>query len=234
MNRIQNIAFIPARANSKRLKNKNILDFCGKPLISWTIDAALKSKCFKHVFVSTDCPIIAKIAVEYGAQVPFLRKPELATDYATTAAVLRDFVSESEKIGLLEGIETAALLQPTSPLRTEKDIKAAYQVMHSKNAKAVISVSDVGFPGEIMNNLPLDLSMENFIDKNKLEKEKKIRSIFRVNGAIYLLSREHFKSLESIYSKYSYAYIMERENSVDIDTIHDFRYASFLANERQK
>lgn len=227
----QNIAFIPARANSKRLKNKNLLEFCGSPLISWTIRAALKSDCFKHVIVNTDCPRIAKVAVDYGAKVPFLRKPELAQDDSSTADVLRDFITEGRKLGFLDNLKTIALLQPTSPLRTAQDIKNAYQLMFRSDAKAVISVSEIGFPKGIINTLPDDLSMENFIDKKEILDHRILKKSYRVNGAIYLLSRDYFQSLEAIYSPESYAYIMCRENSVDIDTIEDFRYASFLASD---
>lgn len=115
------IAIIPARGGSKRLPGKNIKDLAGKPMIAWTIEAAIQSDIFDHILVSTDDEEIAKISKAFGANVPFLRPAEISTDHATTNDVVTHMVDWIEnKYGQTVSIVT--ILQPTSPLRTAADI----------------------------------------------------------------------------------------------------------------
>ena len=125
------IAIIPARAGSKRLPGKNLLDIAGKPLIAWTIEAAVNAGLFERIIVSTDSREIADIAVEYGAEVPFLRPEELSGDNSTTADVLKHLLIAS---GLDEDklCTHFALLQPTSPLRNAENIKEAVDLRKRK------------------------------------------------------------------------------------------------------
>ena len=114
------IAIIPARSGSKGLPDKNILQLDGKPVIAYTIEACLESGCFDRVHVSTDSEIYAKVAREYGADVPFLRCEELATDDASTEDVVRYVLDQYEK--RKESFEVFGIMQPTSPLRNKQDI----------------------------------------------------------------------------------------------------------------
>src|SRR5690606_38610780 len=120
------IAIIPARGGSKRLPGKNIKNLCGRPLIEWTIDAALKSELFDRIIVSTDSEQIRDISIRAGAEVPYLRSPELSSDTATTNDVVTDIIRWLEETGV--EVSTVMILQPTSPLRTETDIAKAFDL----------------------------------------------------------------------------------------------------------
>jgi len=139
------IAIIPARGGSKRLPGKNIKLLADKPLIAWTIEAALESKVFDHVFVSTDCDEIAQVAKTFGAEVPFLRPAEIATDTATTNDVVTHLVEWFEK-EYNRAVTTVAILQPTSPLRNAKNVQEAFALMGNEDTKAVVSVCELEYP----------------------------------------------------------------------------------------
>ena len=121
------LAIIPARGGSKRLPRKNILDLSGKPLIAWTIEAALNSKYIDRIVVSTDDQEIANISIKHGAEVPFLRPKSLATDDASSIDTVINVLGEIEIID--QHYEYIVLLQPTSPLRTEIDIDKAIELL---------------------------------------------------------------------------------------------------------
>ena len=138
---MKNIAIIPARSGSKGLKDKNIRLLNGKPLLAYTIEAALKSKCYDTVMVSTDSKKYAKIAMEYGAEVPFLRGDENSKDNASPWEVVKEVLLKYKELG--KEFDTFTLLQPTSPLRNAKDIKNAYAELKEKNANAVVSMCEL-------------------------------------------------------------------------------------------
>ncbi|WP_455815880.1 acylneuraminate cytidylyltransferase family protein [Clostridium butyricum] len=124
------IAIIPARSGSKGLKDKNIKEINGKPLIAYTIESAIKSNVFKDVLVSTDSKKYLEIAVKYGAYVPFLRNEKLAKDTSSTNDVIEDVLTQLKKIG--KEYDAFMLLQPTSPLRSIEDIKNALKLFEEK------------------------------------------------------------------------------------------------------
>ena len=137
---MKNIAIIPARSGSKGLPDKNIRMINGKPLMAYSIEAALNSGCFDTVFVSTDSEKYAAIAREYGASVPFLRDETLASDTASTWAVVRQVLQEFAERGEL--FDSFAILQPTSPLRTKENIQEAYRLLEEKQATSVVAVCE--------------------------------------------------------------------------------------------
>ncbi|MTC22284.1 MULTISPECIES: acylneuraminate cytidylyltransferase family protein [unclassified Providencia] len=224
-----NIAIIPARAGSKRLPKKNIKLLNGKPLITWTIEAAIKSNIFDRIIVSTDSIEIKEISEASGAEVPFIRSPELSTDIATTNDVITNVIEHLESIG--HSIKTITLLQPTSPLRTAKNIQDAFLLKNKKEAKAIVSVCEIEFPYNLCNKLPADHSLNNFIlqENNKRTQDQEI--YYRLNGAIYIFDRTFVSKLAELYTKGTYAYIMPREESIDIDNMLDFKLAEILATE---
>ena len=220
------IAIIPARGGSKRLPNKNILPLDGKPLIVWTIEAALDSQLFDMVLVSTDSQDIADISISAGAMVPFLRPVELASDTATTNDVVSHMVKwvEAEH----DVVELVALLQPTSPLRDANNIKDAMKLYEEKNASSVISVCELDHPIQYCNRLPNDFSMKDFVTVSANKRTQDLEPYYRLNGAIYIFERKFVGFLSEIYSDNSFSYIMNKESSVDIDDEYDFLFASFL------
>ncbi len=221
-----NIAIIPARGGSKRLPNKNILPFSGKPLITWTIEAALESKLFDMVLVSTDSQEIADIATHAGATVPFLRPAKLASDTATTNDVISHMVKWIEVH--YRAVSRITLLQPTSPLRDANNIKEAMALYDMKNALAVISVCELEHPIQYCNRLPADLSMEGFLPTAANRRSQELETYYRLNGAIYIFGREFVGNMLDIYSKGSLAYIMNKYKSIDIDDEFDFNMAEFI------
>ncbi|MGX5913510.1 cytidylyltransferase domain-containing protein [Aliidiomarina sp. Khilg15.8] len=226
-----NVAIIPARGGSKRLPGKNIRDLAGKPLIAWTIEAAIQSGCFDRVIVSTDDEKIAEISRQYGAEVPFMRPPELANDTATSDSVIKHVVEWLEENSNTE-VKTVALLQPTSPLRTAQHIQESYALLNEKNANAVISVGEVSTRLELCNYLPEDNSLSEFI--SDVRRTQEMKHLYELNGAIYILTGNMIGDIKRAYEKgaHSYGYVMSEENSTDIDTEIDFKWAEFLKENR--
>lgn len=224
---MKNIAIIPARSGSKGLKDKNIRLVNGKPLMAHTIEAAIKSKCFDVVMVSTDSKKYAKIAKEYGAEVPFLRSDDNSQDTASPWEVVKEVLLQYQKLG--KEFDTFALLQPTSPLRTEKDIKNAYKELKEKKANAVVSMCELECSMHLVNTLPKSLSMKGFIsDKQYNKRRQDIKTYYHFNGAIYISKVKSFMKHMNIYNDKCYAYIMDRKDSFDIDEELDIKIVEAL------
>ncbi|MDA8481157.1 acylneuraminate cytidylyltransferase family protein [Citrobacter sp. Awk 4] len=224
------IAIIPARGGSKRLPGKNIKILSGKPMIAWSIEAALNSTLFDLVLVSTDCREISDIAEHYGAVVPCLRPATLASDAATTNDVISHMVEVVE--ARWGGVDTITLLQPTSPLRTTSNIVEAHQLYEEMDALSVISVCEMEHPVQLCNKLPADHSMSGFIQEKYNVRSQELESYYRINGAIYIFDRVFVGSLTAIYGDKSYAYIMRQDESIDIDSLLDFDIAEIIMTRR--
>ena len=222
-----NIAIITARSGSKGLKDKNIRVLLGKPLLAYSITAAIESDCFDTVMVSTDSEEYAGIAKKYGAEVPFLRSEETSSDYASSWDVVEEVLVGYHKLG--KDYETFMLLQPTSPLRSSDDIINAYKLFSEKEANSIVSVCKADHSPLQYGVLPDDFSMVDFINSQvKGKRRQDIRDYYRINGAIYLSKVKFFKETRDIYRKKCYAYIMDRKHSIDIDDEFDFELAEAL------
>lgn len=220
------IAIIPIRSGSKGLKDKNILPLNGKPLVAYTIEAALRSKMFDEVFVSTDSEEYAKIAEEYGANASFLRSQKLSGDAADSWDVVREVIDEFEKKG--QEFEEIMLLQATSPLRDEIDICKCVELMEINNANSIQSVCEMNHSPLWSNQLPADGRMDDFaIEPYDRMPRQSLPKYYRLNGAIYLLKRSELYQ-DKMFRKNSFAYIMPTEKSVDIDNKFDFQIAELL------
>lgn len=223
------IAIIPARGGSKGLPGKNIKLLNGIPLIAYTIKAALKAALISRVIVSTDDEEIANISKKYGAEVPFMRPKELSTDMATSIDVYKYTINKLEQE---EGItiNTFTILQPTSPLRECKQIDAAITLFNEKNGDSVISYCEEHHPIFWHKKIKDDATFENIFDDDYILNRQQIEKTFYPNGAIYVLKKKLLR-METYYTANSYGYIMNRNQSVDIDTLDDFEYAQFLINK---
>lgn len=226
MEKIRNLAVIPARSGSKGLKNKNIMKLNGKHLMGYSIEAALGADIFDCVHVSTDSGEYREIARLYGADVSFLRPDELSADTADTWDAVRYIVKTFENFG--QFFDRITLLQPTSPFRTSEDIRNAYMLFEEKNARSVISVCETAHSPLFAKPLDGNLSMEGFVDLNKSVRRQEQDIYYRLNGAVYMFDRGVLGDIGELYGKRSYAYVMPRERSIDIDTADDFLYAEFL------
>jgi CMP-N,N'-diacetyllegionaminic acid synthase len=220
------LAVIPARGGSKRLPGKNVKPLGGKPLIQWTIDAAIESRVFDRVCVSTDSDAIASVARACGADVPFLRPAELASDTSTTASALAHFIERFEQ---MEGcsVSYVCVLQPTSPLRTADDIKNADRLLMAENLDAVVSVCKMEHPFQLCNRLGPGGSLKGFISPADNCRSQDQKVYYRLNGAIYFCRKLVAMKLDTLYSDSveSCAYVMDQMHSVDIDTALDFAIA---------
>ena len=220
------LAIIPARAGSKRLPGKNMMNLCGKPLIQWTIEAARGSEYIDEILISTDSENIIELAKNLGVNAPFKRPSELAQDKSSTLEAVRHAVDFQQEVKGLT-YDYVLLLQPTSPLRTTEDIDEALRLLERKNADAVISVCAAEHSPLWSNTLDDTLSMDNFVSNEiKSRRSQELPTYYRLNGAIYICKLERLITENSFFIKNNiYAHIMKQENSVDIDTLIDFKLA---------
>ena len=228
---MRNIAIIPARSGSKGVKDKNIRDLKGKPLMAYTIEAALNSGEFDEVMVSTDSERYAEIAKKYGARVPFLRSKKTSTDTATSWDMVEEVLLKYKENG--EHFDTFCLLQPTSPLRTSYDIRAAYNLYKERADFAVVSVCEAEHSPLWCGHLPADNEFVGFIDAENMKQRQAGGKFYRLNGAIYIVSIKRFNNDRYFYKAGSYAYIMPQNRSVDIDTEMDFKFAEVLIGDNK-
>lgn len=229
---MNNLAVITARSGSKGLKNKNIKLINNKPLLAFSIEAALKSEMFDIVHVSTDSEEYASIAREYGAEVPFLRSKELSEDHSDSWEVLRFTVERYKRLG--KEFDTVTLLQPTSPLRTGYDIRKAFEIYTVKHADNVFSVSETESKPFFCNTIPANGSLYNFISQDRDGRRQDSPVYYCLNGAIYIVSTKVLMERGSLYGESAYAYIMPKIRSIDIDDEIDFRLAEILLKEFEK
>ncbi len=226
-NNAKKIAIIPARSGSKGLKDKNIKLLNGKPLIVYSIDAAIKSNAFDTVFVSTDSEIYAEIAMKAGADAHFLRSAINSSDKASSWDTVREVIRRFEEEG--KYFDEIMLLQPTSPLRTYEDILKTFNVMKEKNALAVESLTEMDHSPLWSNTLPEDGNMEHFFNEYSNMPRQALPTYYRENGAIYLIKRELIdKPNSEIFASRCFAYTMPRERSIDIDVELDFKLAEVM------
>ena len=203
----------------------------GKPLIAWTIESAKKCAYIDKTIVSTDDQEIASISTCFGAIVPFVRPADLASDTATSFSVVKHAALFLQKKNN-EKYDFAVLLQPTSPLRDSDDIRKAIELLESKQADSVVSVCEVEHSPLWMNTLPADHSFAGFILKSiDGKRSQDLPTYYRLNGAIYISKIERMLSEGKLYfNTKSFAYIMSREKSIDIDSGLDFTIAEAICS----
>jgi len=221
------LAIIPARSGSKGIEGKNIKLLNGKPLIYYSIIAAKQSRNIDRVIVSTDSEEIANIAIDYGAEVPFLRPIEISGDDSPILDNYNFMISCLEKKG--EKYNSFAALQPTSPLRNAEDIDNAIELFLRTKADSVISFVEESHSVE-WNRVINQNGTFRDIGFSAIKNRQKYKKTFRFNGAVYVLKTSLIRN-NKIYSNNSQAYIMPFERSIDIDNLHDFQYAEFLLNK---
>jgi N-acylneuraminate cytidylyltransferase/CMP-N,N'-diacetyllegionaminic acid synthase len=218
---------IPARVGSKGLPGKNIRLLGNKPLIAYSIEAAVNSIFKGTVIVSTDDEEIASVGKKYGATVPFIRPNELATDAASTMDVVFHAINFYKQQHVF--FDLVVVLQPTSPLRTSSDIDLAISLMKEKNVAAVVSVCESEHHPLWTNILPADGSMKNFIrEEVKGKNRQQLPVNFRLNGALYISKSEALEIYKGFIHEKTIAYIMPTDRSVDIDHEIDFKLAELL------
>ncbi len=221
-------ALIPARGGSRGIPRKNLHPLRGKPLIAWTIEAALRSAAIEKVIVTTDDDEIAEVSRSCGAQVPFLRPAALASDEADSGAVVMHALDFLRRSG--EWPSAVALLQPTSPLRDCGDIDRAAALYDQKAAQAVASVRRVEHPVQWLRRIDSDGRLVSYSETD-VSRRQDMQVLYELNGAIYLVNADTFERERTFFPPRTFAYVMPPERSIDIDTLFDLRLASLLMSE---
>lgn len=226
------IAVIPARGGSQRIPRKNIRDFFGKPIIAYSIEQALFSELFDHVIVSTDDEDIAEVALEYGAEVPFLRPAELADEYSGTNAVVKHAIEWYQEQGKI--ISLACCIYATAPFIRQKDLLEGHDKLISSEKDFAFSVTNYPFPIQralrINNNDGLDAFWPEYINSRSQDLEE----AFHDAAQFYWGRAEAFLREVVMYSKASIPVILPRSKVQDIDTLEDWENAELLYEIMQK
>ena len=228
------IALVTARGGSESIPGKNIAPLAGRPLIAWTIGAALKSDAVRRVIVSTDDADIASVSKEFGAEVPFLRPKELSGDDSPHVPVVVHainwlYTNENEQP------EYILLLQPTSPFRSHEDINCAIRLAYKRKADCVVSVSEALSHPYLTKRIAPEGKLvvfgtrpEGYLRRQDLPKA------YVPNGAIYLIRPNVLMEKMTFYTEETYAYTMPMERAIDIDTPWELYVANLIAKDQEK
>jgi N-acylneuraminate cytidylyltransferase len=229
------IAIIPARSGSKRIFNKNIIEFMGKPMIAWTIEAAQKSGIFSEILVSTDSEDISEIAKKYGAAVPFLRDPEYADDHtpvslATLSALIQMELYKSTKY------DVVVQMMPNCPCRTAEDIIAAYKNFLSAGANFQISVFQYGWmnPWWAMRLDKKSMSPVPVFPEAFSKRSQDLDDLFCPTGAIWISRADPLKNEKTFYGKGYKVFPVNWQSAMDIDDKDDLEMAETIMIMRNK
>lgn len=214
------IAIITARGGSKRIPKKNIKDFCGKPIIAYSIEAAISSELFDEVMVSTDSEEIAEIAKKYGASVPFMRSAETSNDYATTNDVLIEVFNEYKKRG--QEFDIAVCIYPTAPFVTADKLKRAIDMVEKDGADAVTPVVQFSFPPQ-RAFIIRDNALEYQYPENASARSQDLEAVYHDCGQFYVM--RPYNILHDVESTMTMPLIMKESEVQDIDTIEDWKIA---------
>lgn len=227
------LGVIPARGGSKAIPNKNILSILGKPLVNYTIEAALESRQLTHCVVSTDSADIAEIASQAGALVPFLRPSELSTDTALSLPVILHSLEFMERTKGLD-YDAVVMLQPTTPLRLSSDIDMALEKLFETDADSVISVVEVGAEHPLRMKRVIGDRLINYIDQGfeDMRPRQHLPPVYIRNGAIYATRRRTILEQQSFSGADCRPYEMPAERSINIDTLADLIIAEYYLSGR--
>ncbi len=217
------LAVIPARGGSKGIPHKNIIDLSGKPLISYTIEAAIGSRYIDYVMVSTDDEEIARVSLEHGAEVPFMRPAELASDTAGTEGVMIHAINSLKEKG--EFFSDLILLQPTEPLRTTQDIDKAIEIYNDNECRSLVSVNEVDDNPILIRTIE-DNKLMPLLNVSGTCRRQDMPKYYRVNGCIYINAIEEIDETTS-FNDNEIPFVMEKSHSVDIDELSDLAMAKY-------
>lgn len=227
------LGVIPARGGSKSVPRKNIRPLCGAPLLAWTVDCARRSRLITRVCLSTEDEEIRRVGLAYGAEAPFVRPAELATDRALAVPTIQHAVQEMEaRTG--ERYDIVAMLQPTSPMKTPDDLDAALRKLaETPEATGVITVVDVDnwHPMKMQKFLGADARSGRMVDYEKPPKEniprQELPPVFMVNGVMYATRRDVLMDLGTFRGAHCLGHVMPAERSANIDSEADFVLAEY-------
>jgi CMP-N,N'-diacetyllegionaminic acid synthase len=223
------LAIVPARGGSKGLPGKNLRPLCGRPLINWSIDTALACGEIDVVVVSTDDKKIAAVAAAAGAEVPFLRPPDLASDAASSIDVVLhalDFFERNERF-----FDIVLLLEPTSPLREVGDIQAALQRISDMKVSSIVSVcrAESVHPA-FMFRITEDERLDPFLSSTPTNtRRQEIEPLFYLEGTLYASTVDSLRKHRSFYHEGTTAYEVSKWKALEVDDIEDFEMIEAIA-----
>jgi len=218
------LAIIPARSGSKGVPDKNIRNLNGKPLIAYTIKAAIDSGMMDAVVVSTDCEKYASVARDYGATVPFLRPTSIAGDFALASEYILHTIEGLKELG--QTFDYFVLLQPTSPLRKPEHITDGIQMIVDEGLDSVVAFSEAEHPPSYYHPLADDLRLGSLSVKESNRQEH--QQYYRINGMLYVSKCEAYQKNPTFYGSKGKALVIDNTYALDIDNEYDFALAEFM------
>ncbi len=232
---MNSLAIITARGGSKRIPKKNIKDFCGKPIIAYSIEAAIQSKLFSTVMVSTDSEEIAEISRKYGADIPFMRSCETSNDFADTAEVILEVIDEYKKIGVF--YDAFCCIYPTAPFITPEKLRDSYRLLQEDDVNGVVPMTTFSFPpqrGMVVEGKYVMPAYPEFIDKRSQD----LPTLFHDCGQFYWCKTEYFLREKRIFGDHIVPFVVPETEVQDIDNTSDwilaelkYRYMKDNSNE---
>ncbi len=219
---MKNVAIITARGGSKRIPKKNIREFCGKPIIAYSIAAALDAGVFDEVMVSTDSREIAEIAREYGAAVPFMRSEETSNDFATTSDVLEEVVASYEAAG--QTIDRIACIYPTAPFLTGEKIRDAMAKLDGSDSDSIMSVVRFGFPPQRALVIR-DGKLAYQYPEHALTRSQDLEPVYHDCGQFYICDTAAFRRNHSMITPDTIPFVIDEDEVQDIDNPSDWTIA---------
>lgn len=220
------IAIIPARGGSKRIPGKNIKEFCGKPIIAWSIEAAKKSNLFDHIVVSTDDIEIAEVAKSYGAEVPFTRPDELSDDYTTTRSVINHAIGIAEE--LYGRTEYICCIYGTAPFISAEDINTGLDKLIEEECEFAFPVTSFSYPIQRALKITIDGRIDMFNPEYRTTRSQDLEEGYHDAGQFYWGRTEAFTNNISTFSKHSVPIVLPRHRVQDIDTLEDWHRAELM------
>ncbi|WP_405420714.1 pseudaminic acid cytidylyltransferase [Marinobacter flavimaris] len=225
------VAIIPARGGSKRIPRKNVKDFCGKPMIAWSIDAAKASGCFDQIIVSTDDDEIAKVAREWGATVPFMRPAKLSDDFTGTLPVIRhavEWLNQNEA-----PVEYACCLYATAPFVLADDLKRGLQLIKDSGSSFALSVTSYAFPIQRAIRIADNGRVAMFNPEHFQTRSQDLEEAWHDAGQFYWGTAEAWCEERAIFGEDSVPVKLPRHRVQDIDTQEDWSRAEWLFRAMQ-
>lgn len=222
------VAVIPARGGSKRIPQKNIKDFCGKPMIAWSIEAAIKSGCFDKILVSTDDKEIAEISEKYGAEAPFFRPKALSDDFTPTIPVIRhaaNWLRDKYK-----KVELICCIYATAPFVSSSDLKKGWQLLNGSDLDYVFSATNYRYPIQRAFTISENNRVSSFNQKLINSRSQDLDEFWHDAGQFYWGRINAWLNCNPIFSKKSAALRLPHYRVQDIDTINDWKHAELMFN----
>jgi len=217
------VAIIPARGGSKRIPGKNIKIFAGKPLIAYSIEAALQSGLFEHVFVSTDSPEIAAVAASFGAEIPFMRPANLADDFTGTDAVILDTLNLIKKNGIIA--KYVCCIYATAPLVSPKDLKLGFEILCRNKACSAFTVTT--YPAPVFRALKINAldRLEMLWPEYRIKRSQDLSEALHDAGQFYWADVKKYLKEKTFWSDDALPIRLPRSRVQDIDTVEDWEMA---------